>query len=83
MVGIVLHIQPDKCLGNPIHDRQRKAGIASDPQILQVKEEANVGHSTEQVTRRSELASSTHNLEDFLLDFTLEGSIKLVPATHA
>ena len=82
MVGIVLHIQPDECLRNPINDRQRKTCISSDPQVLHIEEETDVAHCSEQVTGGSKLTSTANNLEYLLFDFTLERSVKCVSAIN-
>jgi hypothetical protein len=78
MIGIVLNIETNECLGHTINDCQPKGRTVQDPQILKKKEETNEEEGTKEVSRCAKLSSTTHNLKHFLLDFSLKGSIKLV-----
>jgi hypothetical protein len=81
VVGIVLHIQTNQGLRNTVHNGKRDRGATKDPQVLETEEETNVKKATEEPTIGSKFFSSANNLEDFLLDFTLEFSIELVSVT--
>ena len=80
VIGVMLHIETNEGLGNTVNYCQQEGRSLHHPEILKVKEETNESKGAEEVTGRSELPSATHDLEHLLLDISLKGSIKLVPA---
>lgn len=78
VIGVVLHIQTNQSLRYTIDNRECDSRTREDPQVLKTKEESNIKEATEEPSKSSKLASSSDDLEDFSLDFLLEGSIKLI-----
>lgn len=79
MVGIMLHIQSDECLGYSINQRHCERSLRGDPQVLHVEEEGDVAHSSEVPSQRAKLTSAANNLKHFLFDLPLERRVELVP----
>lgn len=82
MVGIMLDIQTNKSLGDPVNDSHGVAGFSGNPKVLHVEKETNVTHSTSIPSECSELLTTSNNLEDFTLDLALERGVELVPETN-
>ena len=81
VVGIVLDVQTDERLRDTIDDGHGVGGNASNPVVLHGEEETNVKESTGKVSGSSEFTSTSDNLEDFSLNFTLERSVPNVSVT--
>jgi hypothetical protein len=80
VIRIMLDIEANERLRHTVNNGQQKGSFGCDPKVLQTKEESNVKSTPEKPTRGSELTSTAHNLEDFLLDLSFKWGIKLVPA---
>mmetsp|Transcript_15092 Transcript_15092/g.42571 ORF Transcript_15092/g.42571 Transcript_15092/m.42571 type:complete len:393 (+) Transcript_15092:271-1449(+) len=82
VVGIVLNIQTDHRQGNTVHGGKRVRGWSHHPSVLQVECQRNVTQDAEEVPRRAEFTSATHDFEHFGLDFAfefgVEGVLRLV-----
>ena len=75
VVAVVLNIQTDQRLGDTVNDGKCVGGNTGDPVVLESEKETNVKECTGKVSRGSELASTSNNLEDFLLDLTFEWGV--------
>jgi hypothetical protein len=78
VVGVVLNIQTDKRLRDTVDHSHGIRGNAKYPVVLHSEKEADVKECTSKPSPSSELFSGFHNLENFLLDFTLEFGVPLV-----
>ena len=79
VVGIVLNIQTNQCLGNTIDDGKGPRRSVGDPKVLKVEEKGNIKGATGMPSKSSEFSPTTNNLKDFALDFSLKFGVELVP----
>mmetsp|Transcript_11386 Transcript_11386/g.21000 ORF Transcript_11386/g.21000 Transcript_11386/m.21000 type:complete len:270 (-) Transcript_11386:132-941(-) len=88
VVGIVLHIQPNKRLGHTERNGHghtalvpivvvKKSGRGSKL-VLHEEEKCNVGEGTEEVARRCEFTSAADYFKHFGFDLALKGGIEFV-----
>ena len=80
MVCIVLYIQANKGLGHTINDGHGERRLSAYPYELQIEEKRDVAEGTKIPSGRSKFTSSANDLENFLLDLSLERRVEIVPA---
>ena len=72
MIGIMLDIQSNQCLGDSECNGEFEGGGLGSPEVVEYDVEANVEEGAEEVSVGSEFLSSAYDFEYFSLDLAFE-----------
>ena len=80
VIGIVLNVETNQGLRNPVENGQRKTGARGHPAILQIEKQGHVTDTTAPPSRRSVVPTGRNEFVHFPFDLAFKFGIKSVLA---